>query len=375
MQIVGVELTAVAVPYKPELGTVVTAGLQLSEARHILVEIHTDVGLIGLGEAVPRPSVYGETLDGQRAVIEGLLAPPILGLDPLRVERAWAAWERVVGNQAAKAALDMGLHDLIGKQVGLPIHRLLGGWTEGTLPLTMSLGIGPPERMADGARQAVADGHGAVKLKVGKDVDADVRAVAAVREAVGPDVVLYVDANGGYGRNDALRAIRAFERYELALIEEPVAPGDADGRMRLARATDVPLLADESTNDMSGLVRELAAGSAGGISIRAARSGFTLTRHLVNVATASHVPFLIGSHRELGVGTAANAHLAGFRGMAWPAELGSHVHLEDGLLETPLRIEGGVLHLPDGPGLGVSLDRDKVERYRVWSSLVGERPA
>jgi L-alanine-DL-glutamate epimerase-like enolase superfamily enzyme len=374
MKIIGVELTAVAVPYTAELGTVVTSGLRLSEARHLLVEVHTDAGLVGLGEAIPRPSVYGETLDGIRAAHETLIVPPILGLDALDTERAWAAWERVVGNQSAKTAIDIAMHDLIGKAAGIPIWRLVGGWSDGSIPLTMALGMGTAQAMADQARRAVDDGYGTVKLKVGSDVAADIAAVAAVRLAIGPDVHLYVDANCGYGRADALRAIRGFEPHDLRWLEEPIAAADAAGRARLSQRTDIPFLLDESTNELATVLPAIADGSAGGFSLRTARSGFSRSRHLVGVATAAGIPCLVGSHRELGVGVAANAHLAaGFRVADEPAELGSHRFLEDSLLATPLRIEGGRLTLPGGPGLGVELDPDRVARYRLWSTLIGER--
>jgi L-alanine-DL-glutamate epimerase-like enolase superfamily enzyme len=374
VRIVGVELTAVAVPYTAELGTLVTSGLRLSEARHLLVAVHTDTGMVGLGEAIPRPSVYGETLDGIRAALETLLVPPILGLDPLDTERAWAAWERVVGNHSAKAAIDIALHDLIGKAAGIPLWRLLGGWADGSIPLTMALGMGTPQAMADQARRAVDEGYGTVKLKVGTAVAGDIAAVAAVRAAIGPEVNLYVDANCGYDRNDAQRAIRGFEPHDLRWLEEPIAAADAAGRARLAARTDIPFLLDESTNELAAVLPAVADGSAGGFSLRTARSGFSRSRHLIGVATAAGIPCLVGSHRELGVGVAANAQLAaGFRTTAEPAELGSHRFLEDSLLATPLRIEGGRLTLPDGPGLGVELDPDRVARYRLWSTLVGER--
>jgi L-alanine-DL-glutamate epimerase-like enolase superfamily enzyme len=230
--------------------------------------------------------------------------------------------------------------------------------------------------MAEQAQRAAHAGYGTVKLKVGKDVASDVAAVTAVRHAVGEEVAIYVDANNGYSRRDALGAARGFEQQGVMLFEEPVAARDTDGRARLARATDILILLDESTNDLADVPREIAAGTAGAISVRAARTGVSLTRHLVGLAMANHVPLLVGSHRELGVGVATNAHLAaGFRAMAFPAELGSHVFLEDGLLREPLRIEGGRLHLPDGPGLGVELDPDRAAHYRLWTATVGDVPS
>jgi L-alanine-DL-glutamate epimerase-like enolase superfamily enzyme len=329
--------------------------------------------MVGLGEAVPRPSVYGETLEGMRAVLEELLVPSLLGRDPLETERAWAIGDGIVGNQSARTAIDVALHDLVGQVAGLPLYRLLGGWTDGTISLTMAIAIGPTESMADAAQRAVAEGYRAIKLKVGKDLEADVAVVAAVRAAIGRDTMLYVDANCGYARHDALRAARAFERHDLAFFEEPIAAWDTEGRAQLARSTDIPILLDESTNDPGGLGREIAWGTAGGVSIRAARSGVTMTRHLVGRAMLSNVPWLVGSHRELGIGAAANAHLgAGLRGVSLPAELGSHVLLTDSLLVEPLAIANGSLRLSTRPGLGVALDPERVARYRLWSVDLGE---
>jgi L-alanine-DL-glutamate epimerase-like enolase superfamily enzyme len=372
VKVTGVELTAVRVPYTAELGRVVTAGLTLDAAEHVIVEVRTDTGIIGLGEAVPRPSVYGETLDGVRAAMRDLLVPPLIGLDPHDVERAWAGWERVVGNTTAKAALDMALHDIIGKAAGVPVAKLLGGWADGSIPLTMAIGLGTREAMAEQAGSAVALGFRAVKLKVGKDVAADIAAVHAVRAVVGDDVLLYADANGGYDRLDAMRALRGFAGAGLAFAEEPVAPGDTEGRVRLAAATGVPLLLDESINDLAGLRRELAAGTAGAVSARAPRTGFTLTRHVIGAATTAGVPGLVGSHRELGVGLAANAQLAaGWHCLRFPAELGTARFLEHQLLTEPLEIHDGRLRLTGGPGLGVELDRDAVDHYRLWRTSLG----
>jgi L-alanine-DL-glutamate epimerase-like enolase superfamily enzyme len=374
MRIVGARLTAVAVPYRSELGTVVTSGLRLTEARHLLVELVDDEGRVGIGEAVPRPSVYGETLDGQVAALTQLLLPPVIGLDPHRTEAAWAAWARVVGNHSAKAAVDVAMHDLVARAAGQPLHRLLGGAGDGTsIALTMALGMGEPAALADGARAAIDEGFAAVKLKVGSDPTVDIAAVRAVRDAVGPDAMVYVDANGGYTRVEARRVARAFEAAGIALFEEPLPPTDRAGRADLARRTDIPLLLDESTNELGRVLDEVAAGSVAGFSLRAARGGITRNRHLAGIAVAAGIGCLVGSHRELGPGVAANAHLAaGLPAIAWSAELGSHRYLEDSLLIEPLRMEGGRLYLPAGAGLGVALDPERVARYRLSSTTVGD---
>jgi L-alanine-DL-glutamate epimerase-like enolase superfamily enzyme len=369
MKIVSVDVTVVDVPYKPGVGQIVTAGLVLTGANHVLVEVRTDEGLVGLGEAVPRPSVYGETVDSIVAALRDLLVPPILGDDPLAVERMWHKWRRIVGNTTAKAALDMACHDLCGRIAGLPLHQLLGGWAS-DLPLTMPIAIADDADVVAQAQRAVDGGYGGVKLKVGKGLRRDVHVVEIVREAIGPDMLLYVDANQGYGTADALKAAAEFERAGIDLLEEPVSAGNVAGRVRIAQTSTVPLLLDESIQAPSDALREIALGTAGAFSIRSPRTGITWSRKMVGLADAAEVPCLVGSHRELGVATAASAQLAGAYGaMTYPSELGVHTLLADSLLAEPLRIEGGRLTLPDAPGLGVELDPDRVRQHRVGDVL------
>lgn len=366
MKITSVEVIPVSVPFRPEVGVVVTAGLTSTGAQHHLVRVHTDEGLVGLGEGVPRPSVNGETFESIAAAIERLLAPPILGLDPVDVERIWGRWERVVGNTAAKAAIDMALYDLVGQQAGLPVWRLLGGASDGRIPVSFPIAMGSLAEMARQAERALEQGFRGIKLKVGKDVRHDARMVGEVRRAIGDDVLLYVDANQGYSFADALQAIQAFEAHGIGLVEEPIWSWDVQGRERLARAIHTPILLDESINAPSDVLREIGLGTAGALSLRTPRHGFTLARKMAALAEAANVPCLMGSHRELGVGTAASAHVgAAFRCVTYPAELGVHVLLEDGLLAEPLRIEDGWLYLPEGPGLGIALDEQKLARYRL----------
>jgi L-alanine-DL-glutamate epimerase-like enolase superfamily enzyme len=380
VRIESVDVTVVAVPYKPEVGAIVTAGLVLTEARHVIIELRTDTGLVGAGEAVPRPSIYGETVESIVAAFQQLLVPPILGMDPADVEKIWQRWARVIGNTTAKAALDMACHDVCGQAAGAPLYKLLGGWSDGRIPLTMPIAISSLDEVTIQASKAVADGFKAIKLKVGKNLARDVAVVEATREAIGPDVMLYVDGNQGYDTAEAMKAAAAFARCGVDLFEEPVATANIAARVRIAQAGTIPLLIDESVQEPADLLREIAHGTAGAVSIRSPRSGITWSRKLVAIAETAGVPCLVGSHRELGVATAASAHLAAaFAAMKYPAELGVHVLLSDSLLIDPLVIEDGHMVLSDAPGLGVTLDPQKLDRYRVAETLslraINGRPA
>jgi L-alanine-DL-glutamate epimerase-like enolase superfamily enzyme len=371
MRIVSVEATPVAVPYDPEFGPVVTAGLSMTEARHVIVKVTTDEGVSGWGEALERPSVYGETVESILAALEKLLVPKLIGLDPCDVERLWSGWSRIAGNTTAKAALDVACHDIVGRAAGLPLYKLLGGWSDGRIELTMPIALAPEDEVVRQAELAVSRGFGSVKLKVGKDVARDVQVTEAVRAAVGDDVMLYVDANQGYTPGDAFKAARAYAALGVDLLEEPVAPSALDARVRLAQQGGVPLLLDESIERPGDALREIAHGTVGAFSIRSPRTGITWSSKLIGVAESAGVACLAGSHRELGVGTVASAHLAAaYQAMSLPAELGVFTLVTESLLTQPIEISEGWLTLPEGPGLGVDVDPEKLEQYQTAETVV-----
>jgi L-alanine-DL-glutamate epimerase-like enolase superfamily enzyme len=370
MRIESIDVIAVDVPYRNGVRSVVTSGLVLTAANHLLVRVRTDDGHWGTGEAVPRPSVYGENRDGIAAAIRDYLGPALIGTDPFAVMSAWQSWSRVVGHNTAKAALDIALHDLAGRATGTPLCRLLGGGRQPSIPLTRALGIGEPDIVAEEAAAAVAAGYGGIKLKVGKNVRTDVAVVDAVRARVGNDAFIYVDANGGYSRHDASRAAKRFEAADVAFFEEPLPPGDVGGRRALSRTGGVAILADESINDFARFIDEGLSGSIAAASLRALRGGFVGARDLVGVSRAIPIALLVGSHRELGVGTAANLQLAAGYDVALPAELSSTDSLEHTLLREPLEVSQGRMSVPSAPGLGIDLDDDAVRHYGIWSFTV-----
>jgi L-Ala-D/L-Glu epimerase len=371
MRVEGIEVTAVDVPYRQGVRPVVTSGLVLTGANHLIVRVRTDEGYWGIGEAVPRPSVYGENRDGIAAAIRDYLGPALIGSDPFALTAAWRSWSRVVGHNTAKAALDIALHDLAGRATGMPLYRFLGGGDPPDIQLSRALGIGEPDVVAEEAAAAVDAGYVGIKLKVGKDLQTDVRVVDAVRARIGMGVFLYVDANGGYSRLDATRAATRFAAADVALFEEPLAPGDVAGRLALSRTGSVAILADESVNDFPRFINESLSGSIGAASLRALRAGYVGARDLVGVARAIPISLLVGSHRELGVGIAANLHLAAAYGVTLPAELSPADALEHTLLCEPIDVEHGRVRVPAGPGLGIELDDDAVRHYSTWSFAVG----
>jgi L-alanine-DL-glutamate epimerase-like enolase superfamily enzyme len=357
-----------AIPFRVPMREVVKfATGQLAELEHVLVRIHTDQGLIGQAEAPARPMVYGESAVSIVAAVRDWFAPAIVGLDPFAIEHAWARLDKVEHNQTAKAAIDIALHDIIGQATSVPLHRLLGGWST-EIELSHILGLGTPGQVADQAREVMAKyGFRTLKLKAGIDPRRDTAMVRAVREAVGPDVRLHVDCNHGYSSLVATRTVPEWEPYDIAWVEEPCPGWDVRGRALVAAATTIPLMADESCTTVAAVNEEIRRGTCRLMSLKNARTGYTLSRKIIDLCEANGVVPVTGSQGDTEIGALASAHFhAAHRITAsGPAELTFFVDAADSLFIEPIAIRDGKFTVPDRPGVGLHIDEKKLERYRI----------
>lgn len=365
MAIQRVEAIPFRIPLRPEIGTLVSSAWSMEAAEHVLVKITDSEGLVGWGEATPRATLYGDTQASTVAIIDRWIAPMLIGMEPFALEAAWECMDRVAGNLPAKAAVDIALHDLLGKRLGVSVGCVLGGVGRKRVPLGTNVPLGPPEKVAETASEAVARGIRLLKIKVGEDPDRDVAAFKAIRRAVGEDVTMAVDANQGYSVATAIRVLNRMQEWGLAWAEEPVKAWDAAGKLKVAQSVRVPLLLDESVFTPEDTLREIGNGACGMISIKPIRSGFTRSRAIASLAQAANIPCLLGTARECGPGTVAAAHFAAqCRSIQW-TEIPGQPLFEATLLQEPPRLEGGSLLLPGGPGLGVEIDESQLRHYRV----------
>ena len=365
LTITAVEVVPYRIPYTKPLRF---ASGEVTHADHVLVRVHTDAGITGTAEAPPRPFTYGETQKSIAAVVEDLFAPAIVGLDATQREVVRARMHRTIGNPTAKAAIDMALWDILGKAWGQPVHRLLGGWTD-RMRVSHMLGFDDPAKMVDEAARMI-DTYGirTFKVKVGRrPVDLDVAVVRALREAYGDDIELYVDGNRGWTASESARALHQMADLGLTLAEELNPADDVLGRRWLVSQTPIPYVADESATTPAEVTRELLGGSATAISIKTARTGFTASQQVLHLATGLGVEVVMGNQIDGQLGTACTlAFGAAFEATSARAgELSNFLDMSDDLLADPLQISNGELLVPDQPGIGVRIDEDKVERYRL----------
>lgn len=363
MKITRVEAIPFRIPYKIPLKWGLSGYLEAAE--HVLVRVHTDAGIVGMAEATPRPTIYGESQASILHAIREWFAPMIIGLDPAHTERIWAKFESIHWNPTAKGAIDLALYDAAARSRNIPLWEMLGGFSD-RLPVSWMLGMRPVSEMVQESAGMRAKGIKAFKVKVGLDPEKDVQVIKALRENLGPDVLLYADANMAYSVSIAIRTIRRMEEFGLAFVEEPVPVWDQKGRVKVARAISIPLMGDESVFTPQEVAREIELGAIGIISIKTPRTGYTLSLKIVNMAENAGIPCLMGTQAETGVGTLASAHFgAARRNVSYPSEISFFLSLKDDLLAEPVALKDGFIELPKLPGNGAILDEDKIKRYRM----------
>lgn len=365
LTITEVETIPFAIPYRKPLAF---ASGSVSVAEHVLVRVRTAGGLVGVAEAPSRPFTYGETQASIVAVISQIFAPAVVGTDALHRERIHARLRRTVGNPTAKAALDMALWDVVGQAFGRPVTELLGGYAD-RMRVSHMLGFADPEAMVDEAeRMRSTYGITTFKVKVGRrPFRLDVDVCRALRKHFGDAVELYVDGNRGWTPSEAARALDAMADLDLTLAEELCPADDVLGRRWLASRTTIPTVADESATTPGEVTRELLGGSANAISIKTARTGFTDSRRVLHQCQGLGVEVVIGNQIDGQLGTACAVAF----GSAYDAttrragELSNFLDMSDDLLAEPLQIHDGTLAVSGRPGIGVTVDEDKLQHYRV----------
>jgi L-alanine-DL-glutamate epimerase-like enolase superfamily enzyme len=332
-----------------------------TESRNVILKIVTDYDVVGWGESSPSKRVTGETPE---TVVKTLdkIAPKLIGECPLRIERDVELMDSIVeGNPAAKAAVDMALHDILGKTVHKPLFMLIGGYrTEVMTDITLS--IKSPREMAKDAARAVKKGFEALKVKVGVNPAEDVERVKKIREAVGNETELRVDANQGWTVRQAGEVLDKMESFKIQFAEQPVPAEDLKGLKRVRENSPIPIMADESAHSPEDALRLIEAEAVDMINIKLMKSGGILKgKKIASVAEAAGVPCMIGCMGESEIGIAAGAHLAaGVRNIQY-ADLDSDILLKDKLVKSGgAKIKGSMRTFSRECGLGIKEIDDRL---------------
>jgi L-alanine-DL-glutamate epimerase-like enolase superfamily enzyme len=370
LKITRIETIPVRIPINPDRAIRGSLGAHVV-SPFLLVKIHTDQGIVGLGEVSCTPIWSGEDQVTAAHFIRDCLTPALEGENPLQIARLTAKCRRqLAANPFTKAGIEMALWDILGKAAGMPLYRLWGGPARDFVPTKFSVSGLEPSKAAELASWAVQQGFRTMKVKVGIDPEGDVATVRAVREAIGPDVRLGIDANGGWSSRVAVQTIRRMYEFNIYFAEQPVAPVDTAWMADVRNQVNLPIMADESVNTAQDAMNLVRAGAADVFSLYVGKGGgISSALKITAVAEAAGVVCTVGSNLEMGVASAAMIHLAmaipAIAAEEFPCDILSRFFYEDDVLAEPLPIEAGRASPFERPGLGVELDERKVEAYRV----------
>ena len=328
----------------------------------VVLRVLTDIdGLEGNGEIVSAPpGMPEEFLEEIVGAVRRFVAPALIGLRVNQPAQGRERLESVLkGRPWVKAGAVNALHDLHGKALGVPVTDLLGGRHADRVPVIgFVVGIKAPEAMAAEAAQQAAEGYTAVKIKVGESVAADVRRVAAVREALGAGVQLRVDANDHYLPADAIRLTRAIERYDIEHMEQPISRRDLLGMAEVRRNIGVALMTDDAVATPEEAMQAIRLGACDRMKVKVTKHGFDGARTIVAMLQAAGLQAVLGHVFEMGLAAVAEAHFAAATGaLATPHEIGSMRPrgVTTDVVHENLRPQAGWMQVPTGPGLGVTL--------------------
>jgi muconate cycloisomerase len=368
MKIEKVEVFGVAVPL---IGEYKNAYLSKTVQKSAVVRITATGGIAGLGNIDPTPGYSKEQTVDHLAVLAQKFAPLLVGMDPTNVHAILARIEPAVkGFLDSKAAIEMACVDIAARAAGMAVHAYLGGAMKDRVLFNAWIGILPPDEAAKETLGWKQKGFRSAKIKVGGNIEADRDRVKAVREAVGPDFQLRIDANAGYDADTSIKLAKMVAPFKLQLFEQPVPDHDIAGMARVrkeANAVGVPIMADESVLDHASLIRIIKADAADIVKVKVMKQGgFINTRRMIATAEAAGIRCVVGHGFGLGVNTMAEIMLAATSSNVIDGlECVGPLKTADDIVTRKLDISSGSLALPSGPGLGVTLDDAKMAKYRL----------
>ena len=272
MKITSVRLGRISVPLRTPFKTALRS---VSSVEDVIVEIHTDCGAVGYGEAPPTGAITGDTTGAIIGAIQDHIAKTIIGRDVDELEPLLQSVQKcIVGNSSAKAAVDMALWDLYGQLYNIPVYKLLGGGRK-QIVTDITISVNDPDTMVSDSLKAVARGYDCLKMKVGVNPELDVARLSAVRNAVGKDIVIRIDANQAWNAKQAVRILDQMQEkgLDIEFVEQPVPAADLEGMQYVTRHASVPVLADESVFSPADALRIMQTGAADFVNIKLMKCG------------------------------------------------------------------------------------------------------
>jgi len=369
MKIEKIELFAVELPLKEPF---IISYASYNTLPSLIVKLTLDNGTIGYGEGLPDEHVTGESVYGAFEIIEKILAPRLIGMNPLHMETIHEVMnQEIYAAPTAKAAIDIACYDAAAKSLGVPIYNLIGGRYHNEFPITHVLSIQSPEAMASEAVAKMNEGYQSFKMKVGSsNMLEDVRRIQAVRAAVGNDPSIRVDVNQGW-KNSAttLQALHLLEDARLDWIEQPIVADDIRGMVEIKQKSNIPVMIDEGLrgiHEMRTIIQEEAAHK---VNIKLMKCGgiYPATK-IATMAEMANIECQVGSMVESSVGSAAGYHVAFSKKSITSVELTGPLkfHTDIGHLAFDIPF----IRLQDAPGLGIDVDEKVLKELTMKQGII-----
>lgn len=339
--------------------------------EYVLVKIETDEGISGIGEAPSDIGFFGQTMEEIKFAVNDYLGPQLVGKDPFDREYLLDLID-YRQNSCAKAGIDIALHDLIGKALQVPVSKLIGGSFKKRIPFAIEIAGGSPDDMAKECVKYLKKGVRAFKPKIGNYPENDVDRLRAIREALGPDVSIRADANQGYTPKEAIKLCRLAEKYDvgLELLEQPVKCWDLQGMAFVRNSVDTLIEADESCFSIYDAMQIIRHEAADVLNVKIGKAGGLYNaKKIVALAEAAGLECVLGTAFGTGIEQAAKLHLAASTTKMVDAVEFTEISIHGSLLAPPfdksmaLPLEDGCLPVPEGPGLGVEIDKKELKKY------------
>ncbi len=328
----------------------------IRESRSVVVKIETDTEIYGIGEAAPFGPVTGETTETVLSTLK-LLRARLIGVNPLCLQKINDILKSTIAaNTSAKAAIDIAIHDIYSKVLGVPLYVALGG-DSNTAETDITLWIAPIDEMLGEVEAYIEKGFTIFKLKAGIDSKRDIELVRAIRKNFGEELILRMDANQGWNLTEAIETINTLGEHKLELIEQPIPLWNIEGLKRIRQKVTVPLMADESLFSPEDAVRLTREDAVDLFNIKLMKSGGLFDGGRINsIAEAAGIQCMVGCMMESPIAITAAAHFVAANKNITRCDLDSIFHSKQEKITGGAKFEGGKIILPDTPGIGVDIE-------------------
>lgn len=354
-----VELYKLSIPLKEPF---ITSLGKDDKAENVLVKIITDEGVTGYGECSPYMPINGESQD-TCFIVGQYFAKLLKGKNALQIEECIIAMDKLIyGNTSIKSAFDMALYDIASQHDGMPLYKFLGGKNDKIITTDYTVSIGDPQKMAADAVKIKEEGYPAIKIKLGKNGELDVKRIKAIREAVGNEIPLRIDANQGWNVDEAIKTLQALGKYAIQHCEEPIPRWEFMHLPHVKKASPIPIMADECCGDEHDAERLIYINACDYFNIKLGKSGGIFKAlKMVKLAEANNIHLQVGAMLESRLAMTAFAHFSLCSPMI------EHYDFDTALMFTEDPVSGGIVYekngvvkVPEVPGLGASIDEDRL---------------